>query len=282
MKRKFLTLRRTITFAVPFLLLVAIEVAAQMDRKVGQAQQENAAALRSYEWKSRTEIRKGGELKKVQLAQMRYDQNGVLQKTIISTTADEDLPTRGLIGHIAQKKKKHFIEKVDQLGTLAKSYGEIAPDRLQTLIGTAKIGPGGDQLIRVDMHDVLQTGDAMTLFLDAVTRKQRRIEIQTTMEDKPVRIVSEYRDLPLSGTTYLAKSQVTFDTDSISITVENFDHARVNQQAKAGEASELEHEGDWTALLLDFASSPGASSLISATSFGRMLFGRVDNRWRRA
>jgi hypothetical protein len=48
-----------------------------------ESQKANAQALRQYSWKSRTEIKLKGESKNVTLEQVRYDENGKLQKTPI-------------------------------------------------------------------------------------------------------------------------------------------------------------------------------------------------------
>jgi len=92
---------------------------------------------------------------------------------------------------------------------------------------TAAIRPE-EKLLRIEGRDVLQAGDLMTIFFDAVSRKQRRIEIQTTFEQRPVRIVSEFSDLP-EGPTYMARSQVSFNGNEIGIITENFDHTRVRR-----------------------------------------------------
>jgi hypothetical protein len=55
-------------------------------------------------------VLRDGETKKVQLALMRYDTNGNVQKTIASSTPDPDLPKFGLRKAIAQKKVREFKE----------------------------------------------------------------------------------------------------------------------------------------------------------------------------
>jgi hypothetical protein len=79
------------------------------------------------------------------------------------------------------------------------------------------------KLVRIEGRDVLQPGDSMSIFLDAVSRQQRRVEIQTSLEGKLVRIVSEFQDLP-QGPTFMARSQVSYGSNSIVIITENFDY----------------------------------------------------------
>src|SRR6185369_76651 len=78
--------------------------------------QANAAALRQYQWKLRTEVQRKGETKSVQVAAVRYDANGQMQTTPISKTPEPDLPKFGLRKAIAEKKFKEFKEMVQQLG----------------------------------------------------------------------------------------------------------------------------------------------------------------------
>jgi hypothetical protein len=231
MKTQSNTTSRAITLAIPFLLLCAIAISAQMDRQMARGQQENAAALKKYEWKSRTEVLKDGETKKIQLALMRYDANGNLQKTIVSSTPEPDLPKFGLRKAIAQRKVGEFKDTLEALAALAQSYSAIPPDRMQRFMTTAAISPemnASQKLVRIEGRDVLQPCDSMSIFLDAVSRKQRHVEIQTSLEGKAVRIVSEFQDLS-QGPTYMARSQVSYASNSIVIITENLDYTRVQR-----------------------------------------------------
>jgi hypothetical protein len=227
MKKNNLTRWRGIGLALAVALTACIAVPGQQSKQFAQAQQENAKQLRQYGWKSRTEIRKGGETKSTKLYLMRYDVAGNLQKTLISETSQQ-LPKRGLRGLIAKKKKENFVEMLDGLGALAKSYGELPPDRMQQFMTNATFTPETNSQpgqLRLQGRDVLQPGDSMTIWVDAATRRQRRIEIQTTFDEKPVRIVSEFRDLP-NGPTYPARSVIDYPSQELTITTDNFDYTR--------------------------------------------------------
>lgn len=203
--------------------LAASTIAAQMNQRLAQAQKENAQALTKYEWKTRTEIKKDGETKSDQLALMSYDSDGNLQKTVIAKSPEPDLPTKGLRGLIAQNKKKEFMKKLDDLRALARSYGELAPDKMQRFILNASVVTD-EQLIRLKGYDVLKSGDSMTMWVDPISRRQRRIEITTELDDGPVRIVSEFQDIPKNGPTYMARNQLSYGTSLVIIT-QNFDYA---------------------------------------------------------
>jgi hypothetical protein len=219
------TLRSGIGWSIA-ILFTTVFAYAQMEQRFAQAQQENAQALKQYTWKSRTEIRKGGETKNVQLNLMRYDIRGTLQKTLISTTPQQQLPTRGLRGHIAQKKKEDFLETLHSLETLAKSYSELPPDIMRRFMATAEttpeIGPQ-QKLLRIKGSDVVQHGDSKSVWVDAVTRKVRKIEIQTALDRKPVKVASDFQDLP-KGPTYMARSVIDYPSEELVVVTEQFDY----------------------------------------------------------
>ena len=220
---------KRIIVGVALLWLAAVSVPAQTNEKMAQAA-ANVAALRQYQWKSRTEIQKDGETKNVQVTLMRYDSNGELQKTPVSGTPEPDLPKFGLRKRIAQKKLKEFRERVHELGALAISYSELSPEQMQRFMATASMTAEREQqqkLIRIDGQNILQPGDSMTMWIDPISRKQRRVEIQTVLDGKPVRIFSEFQDIPNGGPTYMALSRVNYNGGNVVIITENFDYARV-------------------------------------------------------
>jgi hypothetical protein len=121
------------------------------------------------------------------------------------------------------------METLDSLRTLAKSYGELRSEELQRFMAAAIVTPEmsrQQKLFRIAGSNVLRPGDSMTLWVDAVTRKQRKVEIQTTLDRKPVRIVSDFEDLP-NGPTHMARSMVDYPSEELTLITENFDYARL-------------------------------------------------------
>jgi hypothetical protein len=76
-------------------------------------------------------------------------------------------------------------------------------------------------LLRLEAANVLQSGDSMVVWVDANTRRQRRIEINSSFDAKPVRIVTEFKDIP-DGPTYMARSIVDYPHEELTLTMENF------------------------------------------------------------
>lgn len=226
MKRRFFKKRRRIMLLILITLIACLAWMGQ-HHICAQAQQENAKALRQYNWKSRTEVRKSGETKSTKLYLMRYAVDGTLQQTLINESSQK-IPTRGLRGFIAKRKKEDFVELLDGLGALAKSYGNLPPDKVRRFMAGATTTPetnSRSRLLRIQGRDVLQPGDSMTIWVDAVTRRQRRVEVQTTFDGKPLSIVSEFQDLP-NGPTVMARSVVDYPSKELSVITDNFDYAR--------------------------------------------------------
>src|ERR1051325_11711814 len=230
--RRIIT-HREIILASALALVACVAVVGQQQQQgknFAQAQQENAKKLRGYSWKSRTEVSKGGETKSTQIYLVRYDAEGNVQQTLIGGTSAQ-IPTHGLRGLIAKKKKEDFLELLDGLKATAKSYASLPPEKMQRFMATASVTPektAQKSLIRMQGRDVLQPGDTMTVWLDAATRRQRRVEIQTTFDNKPVRIVSESQD-STAGPTPGARTVVDSPSRELTVTTDNFDYVTARQ-----------------------------------------------------
>ncbi len=200
-------------------------VHAQQEQQMAQAMKQNAVALQQYTWKSQTQIRKEGEVKATKLFSNRYAADGnVVQLQLEESSAK--VPKFGIRGMVARKRKEEAQNLVEALQRLAKSYGELPPATMQQFMKTAKASLETNTqqpLLRLAGANVLQPGDTMAVWLDANSRRQRRIEINSSFDGKPVRIVTEFRDLP-DGPTYMARSVVDYPEAELTLTVENFDY----------------------------------------------------------
>ncbi|HSL53298.1 MAG TPA: hypothetical protein VK868_02840 [Pyrinomonadaceae bacterium] len=224
----------------PTLISLAIVLCAwtmahgQQDQKFSQAMKQNALALHQYTWKSQTQIRKEGEVKATKLYSNRYAPDGTVVQLLLEEESAK-LPKFGIRGMVAKKKKQEAQELIEALQQLAKSYGELPPAKMQEFMKSARASletNAPQPLLRLESANVLQPGDSMIVWLDANTRRQRRIEINTSFDARPVRIVTEFRDLP-NGPTYLARSVVDYQSEELTLTVENFDYEHVAMEDEA-------------------------------------------------
>lgn len=223
-------MKRNIYIALA-ILLCSWTMAYAQDQKFALAAKQNAAALQQYTWKSQTQIRKEGEVKATKLFSSRYAADGTVVQLLIEEHS-ASLPKFGIRGMVARKKKEDAQKLIEALQRLAKSYGELPPAKMQELMKTAnatleKNAP--QPLLRIESTGVLQPGDSMILWLDANTRRQKRVEINSSFDEKPVRIVTEFRDLP-NGPTYLARSVVDYPSEELTLTIENFDYEHLGRE----------------------------------------------------
>ena len=209
-------------------------VLAQDRPPFAESQKANAQALRQYSWKSRTEIKLKGESKNVKLEQVRYDDNGKLQKTPLGAPpqAAAAPPPSGRGGRlkkqIVENKKEEFGELMQGLGQLVASYGQLPPDKLQAFKATATTGQGQGALqgtTQIQGVNVLEQGDSMTIWIDPASQMMRRVEIKTIYDEKPATLVADYQSVP-NGPTYMAHAVLTYPEKNVELTVDNSDYVR--------------------------------------------------------
>ncbi len=213
------------------IMLCSWTMAYGQDQKFAIAAKQNAMALQQYTWKSQTQIRKEGDVKATKLYSSRYAADGTVVQLLLQEESAK-LPKFGIRGMVARKRKEDAQKLIEALQRLAKSYGELPPAKMQEFMKTAKATletNASEPLLRLESTNVLQPGDWMIVWLDANTRRQRRVEINSSFDEKPVRIVTEFRDLP-NGPTYLARSVVDYPREELTLTMENFDYEHLARE----------------------------------------------------
>lgn len=206
-------------------------MAYAQDQKFAIAAKQNAMALQQYTWKSQTQIRKEGDVKATKLYSNRYAADGTVVQLLLQEESAK-LPKFGIRGMVAKKKKAEAQELIEALQRFAKSYGELPPAKMQEFMKTANATletNAAEPLLRLESTNILQPGDSMIVWLDANTRRQRRVEINSTFDEKPVRIVTEFRDLP-NGPNYVARSVVDYPREELTLTMENFDYEHLGRE----------------------------------------------------
>ncbi len=215
--------------------------AGRLKQQFAEAQQQNKEALRSYTWKSRTEIRLKGESKNVKLEQVRYDLDGNLQKTEIGGTGEqqqqESASGRRRRGgrvkeRIVKKKTAELTEEMQTLGALVASYGQLSAEEMQAFAASATVGEGEGELagtVRIDGGAIKQPGDEMTIWIDPQTFMMGRLQILTFYEDNDVRLITEFRSV-VDGPTYQARTTLQYPERELELIVENFDYEAVERQ----------------------------------------------------
>jgi len=203
---------------------------AEIQQKVTESMQANTEAMKHYSWKTRTEIRKDGEVKGTQLSLMRYDSYGNLEKTPMGGSQPPQEKKRGIRGHIVEKKTEEFKGSVEDLAALAKSYSNLSPAAMQNFKQNATIGKklSGGSDIQVSSKDVVHPGDSMIITIDPATKKEKRVDITSALDGNPVTITSNFSSLS-DGLTYVSDSSISYPKEGLVIRTENFDYEKQAQ-----------------------------------------------------
>jgi hypothetical protein len=221
-------MNRTTTF---FLVLLVLAIGPPAYPQAGQLRalairyQQDLEQLKSYSWKSRTEITVEGETQEISLLQMRHDADGKLQQAPIGD--DTGGPPRKRRSTKIQTKAAKFME---DLRALIPSYTRFTPKQMHTVYGDAKVFPEeGDAAgqLRVQIRGVVRQGDSMYIWADIFNHQLRKLEINTSLDGQPVKVITEYRDLE-DGPTHPARTTVRTELKRkpTVITTENFDYVR--------------------------------------------------------
>jgi len=202
--------------------------------KVAAAIKANAEALKAFVWQQRMQLQLKGETKKTTLNQMNYDFNGNLQKTLLSEqpAPDSSPPPSGgrLRGRVKQKviakKTGEFKELMEGIASLVKSYTELQPQQLQSALKQAAFSPGQgdmDGSIQIQMANLLQQGDSLTIWIDQGALLFRKIAIVSSYDQKPVTATANYAMLP-SGQVYMAQAIVNYPSKEVVVELDNLNY----------------------------------------------------------
>jgi len=216
-------------------VLVAVVLFAQDASQFAQAQKDNAAKLKEYTWKSRTELKLKGESKKITLEQVRYDMDGQLQKTPIGGAPEaqqqqQQQSSGGRSGgrlkqKIIEQKKEEFADTMKGLVQLASSYASVKPEKWQQFMQTAtKSQENG--VVKISGKGVQLPDDSVAICVNPQNWMLQRVEIQTIYDKNPVSIKLEYKSIQ-DGPTYPGRTSLSYPAKQIELTVDNYDHQKL-------------------------------------------------------
>ncbi|MCM3904786.1 MAG: hypothetical protein ND866_24075 [Pyrinomonadaceae bacterium] len=191
----------------------------------------NAQALKAFSNQQRMQLQLKGETKKVTLSQISYDMYGNQQKTQLSEDPPADSSPqdsgggrRGrLKAAVVAKKTGEFKDMMNNIAALVKSYTELPHEQMQASLKQATFSAGeGDMsgAVQIAMHNMNQSGDSMTIWIDRTAMLFRRTSIATTYEGNPVTLIAYYAMLP-SGQVYMAQAILTYPKKEVVVEIDN-------------------------------------------------------------
>jgi hypothetical protein len=211
-----------LTLLLPAILLAIGPLSAQQGdlRLMASRYKADREALREYDWSRRTEVEVNGELRETTLSRLRYE-----QQRLVEMPAEDPPQSRR-----ARKSRKKTAEFIARLRELTDSYTEFTPEQMRTLFERASVFPGtgaAEGTLRVQMRSVIRKGDTFYIWADEGTKRLVKFEILTSIEGRPVNVVTEFRRLE-RGPTFPAR--ITIETEMkgkpMVIRMENFDFVR--------------------------------------------------------
>jgi len=198
-------------------------------QEVAAAIKANAQALKIFNYQQRMQLQLKGETKKVPLTQMTHDMYGNVQKTQLSEEPADAPPSGGrLKQRVVARKKGEFKDMMQEIATLVTSYTELPPDQLHAALQKASFSPGEGDMggsVQVQMQNVIQQGDSMTIWIDRNAMLFRRAVIATTYEGNPVTTTANYAMLP-TGQVHMAQAILNYPKKQVVVQLDNMNYSK--------------------------------------------------------
>jgi len=200
---------------------------AQMALDYAAAIQNNTKALQAYSWNERTQATKGGEDVVVILQLIRYTAEGDFQATLISQEPERP----GGRGPKKKKAKKIYDGSVDAakaIPNLLLSYTMLSSGQMVDFFTKGTLSSGSGDMAgttKVVGSNVLQQGDAVTLWVDMATMLPRGMDVSTVANDQAIEAAMDFGLLD-DGTAYLSAAKSVIAENDMTIKYETFDHKK--------------------------------------------------------
>ncbi len=194
-----------------------------------QAAAANQEAMKQYTWVERTTLTMKGEVKNTSLAQVSYDASGKQQKAPLTEPPPPPEKKRGLKGKAAEGKIEDMKAYMAEIKTLVGQYVPPSSTKMQEAFagGRAALSTPGANLAQIKFTDYVKPGDHMTLHFDTASKKIRRLEISSMLENKdPLTMTVEFQALP-DGTNYAGVTTVNAPEKEVQVKVEEISFAKV-------------------------------------------------------
>lgn len=177
----------------------------ELSLKVTEANQKNNQSLKAYIWKKRVETFIGGQSKAVILTEMKFNDKGEPEATVVdATTSVKKKPgLRGKAQANAIEDKMDYVEKAVQLST---GYAYMSKGELIDFFDKATVTNKGD-IIEATASNFKVQGDKLTIQFDAKTYLYKNKKFNTLMG----------KDLVEGEVTYSNFSNGTNHIDDINL-----------------------------------------------------------------
>jgi hypothetical protein len=224
-------------YSVLFILVIAIVFVfvspvtaqdadpAQRALKYAEAQQKNIDTLKTYSWKTRTEISENENPMLTTLIQARFDADGKLQHTTISSESHVE-KKRGIKGKKQKQKLEELGQLIEKVVSLQVSYISMSKGQMVDFFEKATFEEGTGEMEgmkKIHAKGVLVPNDELTVWVDPSTGLKRKLTIKTPLDEETIVDGSIYCNAIKDGPTTASLSVLTIPSQGISIKIESFD-----------------------------------------------------------
>jgi hypothetical protein len=202
---------------------------AQLVTELRKSVAQNQSALRQYAWTETREISLKGELKKREQSECSYSPDGKLQKTPVGAPEPKKA-AKGLKGKIVTNKLEEMKEYMDRAGSLVRRYVPPDPQAMKAAFEAGKASvakSAAGEFATLQFRDYAKTGDAVTITLDAKSKRIRSFRVMTYL-DAPadgVEVDATFSSLS-DGVNYAEQTVLKAAAKEIEIKTVNFGHRR--------------------------------------------------------
>jgi hypothetical protein len=191
---------------------------AQEFGEIAREFRRNSDALRGHTWKSKVVFTVDGKELGSELYQVTLDTDGNVERKLISEEG--------------KRTKQQQLAEVSLSGIqdLIDGYVHMSPESFKAAFGDNPrwVIPGGEgEPTRIKTSGVVHSRDTMEIWVDPGTFALQKLELDTSLQKEPVRLMAEFGRTE-GGVTYVTKS--TFYTHhkskSMQIETENYEVER--------------------------------------------------------
>ena len=197
---------------------------AAVAMEANKVKTESLTALKAFSWKMRSELSQNEESQVVVLNQLRFDNEGKLQVTNISTESNIQKKKR-----LKGRKQKSALEDagkfLEKTVNLALSYVFMTKGELVDYFEKAAISNGENNTIVVRAKDIRVQHDGLEMILDNETYVEKAINFTSEVDGSPISGEVVFKTME-DGPNYAANMVITIPEKNVKIVSENFDYLK--------------------------------------------------------
>ena len=184
----------------------------------------NQMELQRYTWDSKVVFEVDGVQKRVDRYRVRYVMDGMMEKIQISSEMDKTKVRRPDGKKLSKKEREaareFAVEAKQQL------QGYLSPLFAEKAVASAQVTTD-EGMLRLQSHDVVRTGDSVTINLVRATRQPKTLEVKTAIGESPVELDVGFESLDF-GSHFPAHSITTTVWEGIKLRIitENSNYAK--------------------------------------------------------